>query len=140
MKLLTKNTDYAVRALLVLSSDPGKYISARDVADEQRMPYQFTRKILNQLINSGYVISRDGAGGGFRLIEDPDSIKLVELIGIFQGRIQLSECMFRNKLCHNRDTCVLRENIKRIERIIEDEFREITIGSLLDQMRKKNER
>jgi Rrf2 family protein len=104
------------------------------------MPYQFTRKILNQLINSGYVISRDGAGGGFRLIEDPDSIKLVELIGIFQGRIQLSECMFRNKLCHNRDTCVLRENIKRIERIIEDEFREITIGSLLDQMRKKNER
>ena len=40
MKLITKNTDYAIRALMVLAKHKGEYVSAREIAGEEKLPYQ----------------------------------------------------------------------------------------------------
>jgi Rrf2 family cysteine metabolism transcriptional repressor len=131
MKLLTKHTDYAVRALLVLAQNKETFVSAREIANEQNIPYQFLRRILQELIKHKLVISKEGSEGGFKINQDPASIKVEEIIRIFQGNIQLSECMFRKKLCDNRSVCVLRKQIQRIEEIVSREFTKITIESLL---------
>lgn len=62
MKVLTKNTDYAVRALISLGMKSGGWTSARAIADEQTIPYQFLRRILQELIRNGLVESKEGAG------------------------------------------------------------------------------
>ncbi len=134
MKVLTKNTDYAIRALLELSFEDEHFISAKEIAQKQDIPYEFLRKILNRLIREGIVISREGGLGGFQLNLAPTKIKLTDLIRIFQGEIKLSECMFRKKICPNRKHCVLRQNILHVEKKVIDEFRLITIGSLKNQM------
>ncbi|KZK73553.1 MAG: Rrf2 family transcriptional regulator [Pelodictyon luteolum] len=131
MKVLNKNTDYAVRALLSLAGSQGVYMSAKTIATEQDIPYQFLRRLLQELIRHRLVVSREGASGGFMLKRDPDGIGLRELIEIFQGPVQVSECLFRKKLCLNRARCVLRHQILRIEQVVRDEFEKITIGSLL---------
>jgi len=133
MKLLTKNTDYAVRALLVLGKKPGEYISARDISKQQGIPYQYMRKILGTLIKKGLVVSREGGKGGFRIKKDPAGIKVADVITAFQGDIELSECMFRKKLCAKRASCVLREKIMEIESMVAERFRGITIKSLLKE-------
>jgi len=134
MKLLTKNTDYAIRALLVLGSRPDEYISARDIAKIQEMPYQYLRKILRELISAGFVESREGGRGGFKVKRAPAGIKVVDLMRVFQGEVQFLECMFRKSICNQRVACVLRKNIKRIEKAVAAEFERITIGSLLKEM------
>ncbi|TCD48796.1 Rrf2 family transcriptional regulator [Chlorobium sp. N1] len=131
MKVLNKKTDYAVRALLSLASSPGRYLSAKVIAAEQEIPYQFLRRLLQELIHHGLVVSREGASGGFMLKRDPDGVAVRELIEIFQGPVQVSECLFRKQLCKNRARCVLRHQILRIERVVQNEFEKITIGSLL---------
>ena len=135
MKLLTKNADYAVRALLVMGMSGEGYISARDIAKAQKMPYQYVRKILQSLISKGFAVSREGGRGGFKLKVSPDNIRVADVIELFQGEIKLSECMFRNKICQNRSTCVLRKNIERIEELVVKEFSDITIGKLLREMK-----
>jgi DNA-binding IscR family transcriptional regulator len=80
------------------------------------------------------VESKEGAGGGMRLAKDPHRIGITEVIEIFQGKIELSDCMFRRKICENRKTCVLRKEIKRIERVVVDEFSRISIGNLLGKI------
>ncbi|MBN2484036.1 MAG: Rrf2 family transcriptional regulator [Candidatus Omnitrophica bacterium] len=137
MKLITKNTDYAVRALLVLGGHPQEYISARQVALEQLIPYQYVRKLLRKLMHYDLVVSRDGAGGGFTLKSSPSKIKLADIIRIFQGDIQLSECMFRKKICPQRSRCVLRTHIMSIERLVEKEFNGITLESMLKELKGK---
>jgi len=137
MKLLTKNTDYAVRALLGLAQYPDGFISARTLARRQGLPYSYLRKILQVLIKEGVVESREGGEGGFRLLMAPEEIKLSDLISLFQGRIQLSECMFRRKVCPNRKTCVLRENLLDIEKTVKDKFNRLTIAKLIKQMYRK---
>lgn len=134
MKLLTKNTDYAIRALLVLAGKDDSYISARDIALEQNIPYQYLRKILQQMIDNGLVVSREGGKGGFKIKKSPLKIKVTDIIELFQGDIVFSECMFRKQLCQNRATCVLRKNIQKIEKLVTKEFGAITIYSLLTEM------
>jgi Rrf2 family cysteine metabolism transcriptional repressor len=52
---------------------------------------------------------------------------------MFQGNLDLAECLVKGEICSNRDSCVLRHEIKRIERIIQDEFGKITILSLMSE-------
>ncbi|RNA64901.1 Rrf2 family transcriptional regulator [Prosthecochloris sp. ZM_2] len=138
MQLLTKHTDYAIRALLTLAGHPDDYLSARRIAEEQQIPYQFLRGLLQELARAGFVSSREGAGGGVKLEKAPESISVREVIELFQGRVELSECMFRKQLCANRSNCVLRHQIMRIERLVSEEFDKVTIGSLLADLHAVN--
>jgi Rrf2 family protein len=135
MKVLNKETDYAVRALISLGMKPDNWVSARTISAEQAIPYQFLRRILQDLIRSGLVESKEGAGGGVRLGRVPEEIGVAEVIEIFQGKVQISECMFRKQLCSNRANCVLRHEIMRIERLVNNEFAKVTIGKLIDDLK-----
>ncbi len=135
MKLLNKNTDYAIRALLALAQSPDDFVSGRMIAASQSIPYAYLRRILQQLIHSGIVASKEGAGGGVRILKSADSIRVKDLIEIFQGRLQLSECMFRKKVCPNRATCALRHEVLAIEKKVNEEFGKLTLGKLLRKMR-----
>lgn len=131
MKLLSRNTDYAVRALMILGVRERDYTSARSISEVQRIPYSFLRKILQTLIQNGLVESREGGKGGFRLAVAPERIKLINLIRIFQGGIKFSECMFRKKVCFNRANCALRERILEIEHFVTKKFSALTIAELI---------
>lgn len=134
MKLLTKQSDYAIRALIEMARNEGGFISTREISERQDVPYQFLRRIIGDLIAEGLVESKEGAGGGVRLAADPSGITVPDVIGIFQGDIELSDCMFRKKICANRGTCVLRREIKRVEDIVRDEFSRISIKTLVERV------
>jgi Rrf2 family cysteine metabolism transcriptional repressor len=138
MHLINKDTDYAVRALLVLAGAQGEYVSSRQIAEVQEIPLPFVRRILQILVREKLAESREGKRGGVRLIKDPGMIRLSDVIRMFQGEIQLSDCMFRKKLCPNRPNCVLRRRLGVIEQKMIDEFKWITIQALLNDI--QNER
>ena len=64
MKVLTKNTDYAIRALLALEAQKGSYVSAKSIATGHDIPYQFLRRLLQEMIRHG------------RLRDVPENVKL----------------------------------------------------------------
>lgn len=131
MKLLTKETDYAIRAILDLARRSDGFVSSREISVREDIPLHFLRRILRKLITAGLVGSKEGVSGGARLEADPDEIRISDLIRLFQGDIQLAECMFRKKICSNRGNCVLRKRIKKIEKTVTEEFETMTIGDLL---------
>jgi Rrf2 family protein len=131
MKLLTKNTDYAVRALIHVAANPGRYIPASEIAKKESIPAQFLKRILQILIAEGFLSSKEGITGGVRLRREPGRISVIDIIRLFRGDFQISECMFRGKLCPNRPTCVLRARIQGIEQKITKEFEGISIADLL---------
>jgi len=137
MKLLTKNTDYAVRALLTLALAPkGEFVPSSAIAGAQAIPLPFLRRILHTLLEAGFVEAQEGKGGGTRLARTPDRISVGELIRVFQGPVEISQCLFRRRFCRNRSTCVLRHRLKGIEARLADEFESITIKNLLDDLKR----
>lgn len=131
MKLLTKNTDYAVRALLHLSRNGEGFISSREISREEKIPLPYLRRILQKLREEDLITAREGAGGGVKMNREPEEIQLNQVIEIFQGRMTLLDCVFRNEICFNIKTCPLRRRIKKIENTVMKELESVTIASLL---------
>jgi Rrf2 family transcriptional regulator, cysteine metabolism repressor len=134
MKLLTKQTDYAARALIFLAQHRDEFVSSNAMARKNKIPLHFLRQVLQTLIKKGIITSQEGVDGGVKISAKPQNIYLSDLIGMFQGKIQLSKCMFRNRVCPNRNHCVLRKRVKTIEKKIVDEFKGISIQTLLNDL------
>ena len=131
MKLLTKNTAYAIRAVIYLAKSKERFISSRQIAKYERIPLQFLRRILQILIKEGIVTSKEGIKGGVRLRPSPGNINLICLIKMFQGNIEFLDCMLRKEMCANLRRCALRKRIKQIEKKVITELKRITIANLL---------
>ncbi len=136
MKLITRDTDYAVRALCYMAGTKKQMISVPDLVKELKVPGPFLRKILQILNKEGVVRSSKGRGGGFTLAVVPKKIFLVDLIEIFQGPLKLNECIFKKRLCPNRTTCRLKKKIGAVERHVISELESVTIASLLGTVKK----
>jgi Rrf2 family protein len=130
VKLLTRNTDYAVRALLAMAARKS-IVTVPDLVAELKIPQPFLRRILQRLTKAGVLESLKGKGGGFVLKRAPANISLVDLMSIFQGPVQLNECLFKKKVCPNRTTCPLRSEISEIEDFTFTKLQSVTIAKLL---------
>lgn len=83
---ISAKADYAVRALLVLASQPDQQpMSGRAIAESQGMPVKFVENTLVELRNTGLVASRRGSGGGFMLARPADQITVADVIRAVDG-------------------------------------------------------
>ncbi len=133
MKLITRDTDYAVRALCFIAKSKEKIIPASMLVNKLRIPRPFLRQILQALNKKGILKSYKGLGGGFQLAVLPNQVFLVDLIRIFQGPLRLNECIFKKKICPNKNICMLRARISTIEKEVISELGSITIAALLNK-------
>lgn len=131
VKLITRDTDYAVRAICYIAKKKNNVVSVTELVNELRIPRPFLRKILQKLNKEKILKSHKGIGGGFELSIHPENIFVKDLIEIFQGSFKLNECVFRKKLCPNRGICKLKKRIDSIEDKVFFELKNINIASLI---------
>jgi Rrf2 family protein len=131
LKLLTRDTDYAIRALCCLARRPDEIASVNELVRILKVPRPFLRKILQTLNRSGLLRSYKGVGGGFAPGFPAEKIFLVDVIRIFQGPFKLNECFLRKRPCPGVRRCALKKRIDAIERHVVGELASITIASLL---------
>lgn len=131
MKLITRDTDYAVRALVYMADDPDRVTTVQELVEQLDMPMAFSRRILQKLSQKGIVASFKGKGGGFCIKKPLTQVQLFELMEAFQGRLSVGSCLFKKKLCPNTRVCPLRRKMKRVEQNVFSELRAITIASLV---------
>jgi Rrf2 family protein len=137
--LITRKTDYAVRALCSLARNGRRIVPVSELSEQLVIPRPYLRGILQILRKRGLLHSFRGKGGGFKLSRAPSDILLVDLVEIFQGPVKFDKCIFREHICPDMQTCVLREEIKSMEREVVERLRLITIESLLRRERKRGE-
>ena len=131
MKLITRNTDYGIRALCFIAKAEDRVVPVPELVKALNIPRPFLRKILQALTRRCFIRSYKGIGGGFRLSADAGSMRLVDLIEACQGPLEINECLFKKVLCPNRTACFLKKRIDRIELYIRKELGSITIGELI---------
>ena len=133
MKLITRDTDYAVRALVFIAQQSKDIISVRHLVEKLKIPKPFLRKILQVLNKERLLRSYKGQGGGFTLALAPNRIFLSDLIEIFQGPMKLDECFFKKRYCPNIKNCRLHKRLERIQRYVIHELKNITLATLLEK-------
>jgi len=105
---ITRQADYAVRAVLYLARNGDQRTATSMIAEEQRIPPSFLAKIVSQLSIAGLLHTSRGARGGVTLARTPKEITLLEVIEAIDGPIQLNECVGESSSCSFDDDCPLR--------------------------------
>jgi Rrf2 family protein len=136
MKLITRNTDYAMRALIYIAGRKNKTTSVSELVEKIKIPRPFLRKLLQKLNKEGILKSSKGQKGGFILAVAPQRIFLADLIKIFQGTLRLNECLFKKEPCPKTGICPLNKAIEAIEKDVLVELRAITVASLSSKFKR----
>ncbi len=131
MKLITREIDYAVRALIHLAANRNETVTVPELVDELGITRPFLRKIMQLLARAGVIESYKGNKGGFRLIKKPGDIYLIDLIEIFQGKFSLNECLLNKDICPNKSNCILKDRVDDIEEKVKKELESIDLKSLV---------
>ena len=85
---LTVKSEYACLALIDLAENYNKGLcKTSEIARRKKIPKKYLEQILLLLNRGGYVTSRKGAGGGYKLSKAPEKISVAEIIRLIDGAI-----------------------------------------------------
>ena len=119
---LTSFTDYGLRMLMRMASDPGQAFSTADMAEEFKLSRNHLTKIMQRLAQGGIVETRRGGNGGAVLRSSPAEIRLGDVVRLLEQGQALVEC-FRpgGGDCTIDCCCRLKLRLRQAEsRFIED--------------------
>ena len=114
--MITREADYAIRAVLELASrDAG--CSAAELARATQVPYPFLRRVLQKLTAARLVATRRGRTGGVRLARASAAISLLDVArAIDPATITLNSCLRDGGACARRTCCTAQTALVRIQR------------------------
>ena len=93
MLSFSRKTDYALVALAYLGQQrlAGQpMVSARQIAEQFKLPVPLLMNILKDLAHCGIIDSTRGAHGGYQLSADPSKVTLLDVVDAIEGPARLA--------------------------------------------------
>ena len=134
MLRIGKLTDYAMLILSQMAREPDLVLSATSLAEVLHLSAPTVSKILKMLSDAKLVSSVRGAEGGYHLARPPASITVVDIISAMEGELAMMECCESTTLCAIDSVCTLRENWRKINKVIHTLLTKFTILDMLEPL------
>ncbi len=112
--MISSKTKYGLQALILLAKEYNKKpLLITEISEKELIPKKFLEAILLELKNKGYLASKKGRGGGYRLIKSPKQIKIGDIIRILNGPLAPTSCSSKTAYapcaeCKDVKTCKIR--------------------------------
>lgn len=105
--MLTTTSKYALRLLVELGRvETPDFVLGRTLADRTSIPRNYLAKVLTALRNADLVETVRGRNGGYRLGREAATIRLIEVVEIFEGIRSHPSCLLDvGAECSDADPC-----------------------------------
>jgi Rrf2 family nitric oxide-sensitive transcriptional repressor len=129
---LTSFTDYGLRILMRLGAEPERSLTTEALASELALSRHHLQKVVQALGRAGWVATRRGAGGGFRLAVPPEALTVGAVVRRLEAPQPLVEC-FRDDggACRLTPRCLLRHRLARAREAFLAELDRTTLADCL---------
>ena len=101
----TSTSSYAIQALVCLARKPEVWIQASEIAETTGVPRYYLVKILHSLRRSGFVTTKRGYAGGYRLGREAYEISLYDVVTAVEGTEIFEHCMLGPGRCASDRQC-----------------------------------
>lgn len=138
MKLSTKSR-YGLRILVQIAIDNlnGKKLSqGRIIAQKQDITDAYLEQIMIPLKRGGIVGTVRGCNGGYELRKPLEDITVLEVIELFEGLINLSDCSKGNTKCKRIEKCSTTYVWEHLSKLIREESGKITLAAIVEDYQK----
>lgn len=113
--MLSTTSQYAIRALSCLARmHQGDAVLGRDLSRQASVPGNYLSKIMLVMRNAGLVQATRGAGGGYRLARSSSSIRLLDIVSLFDSSAGQLECVLGGSPCDLNKPCAAHEHWKQV--------------------------
>lgn len=131
----TTQAEYGLICALHLARFGGERpVAARELAEAENLPADYTEKILRRLRQSGIVTAARGVTGGFTLARDADRISVKDIIDATEGSTFEINCRTHpvdTERCDEASACSIRPVWFALRRRIDALLSEIKLSDLL---------
>ena len=135
---LSKRTEYGLRAIVQLARLwPQHYVQSRDLSKQENLPNKFLESILLALRRGGYLESKVGSGGGYRLSRNPREIRVGDVIRRLEGRLSARDTDTAPRDTSPGETAVRLIN-QRLTDATDSVLDTITLEELLEEVNKRS--
>ncbi len=133
MAIITRETDYAVRALARLARE-GDWLAVSQIAEQEDVPEHFLRKIMQRLNEAGMVASRQGPFGGYRLAVPSEGITVLEILEAIQGPLVMNACFEDPDICDRVEFCPVRKRLAELQIELNARLSELSLTSIFEDI------
>ena len=134
MKISTRGR-YGLRILIdiALYDLASKPRMVREIAENQGISEKYISHLIIDLRKAGFIKSIRGAGGGYRLAKSPQQIKLLDIIEVMEGTINLVNCTEKNQICQRSVLCPAKDIWLQISQEFRTVLTKYTLQDFLNQ-------
>jgi FeS assembly SUF system regulator len=130
MLRISKLADYATMIMTHAARLPDHSLTAKQIAQEIKLPQPTASKILKLLAKAQLVCSQRGAQGGYQLLRKANEISLADIVAAIDGQIALTECSHGGSHCDLADNCATQNSWKLINQIVYQALSEISLADI----------
>jgi len=134
--VISQTTEYALRAMVILSSDTERAWSNSEIAELTKVPPDYLSKVLQQLTRAKLIESLRGSKGGFRLLKDPEKLTILEVVQTVDPLPRIRQCPLGLK-SHGIKLCALHRRLDSAMEMVEKAFAESTLSELISTEKTK---
>jgi Rrf2 family transcriptional regulator, iron-sulfur cluster assembly transcription factor len=128
---VNRQTDYAIRVLLMLAQQPqGTRLPTNEIGREMLIPPAFLPRIVAQLAQANLLLTFPGRDGGLQLPRPAAQITLKDVVEEMEGPMLLSECMTGEDACPFEGDCRVRCRWNNLQARILEELNSTTFADL----------
>jgi len=133
MKIINREVGYAIRSLCFMFMEKEEIVTTNYLASYFGISRPFLRRILQKLNQAGILKSYKGKNGGFKLAKSADKISMLDLIKIFQGELQLSNCYSKGQECPLINDCPIRKEIEKVQKKLISDLSMVSLKMLINR-------
>lgn len=126
---LSRFIDYAVRVLIYAAMFPDRLVTLNEIAAFYDISLAHLRKVVHKLGKLGYLKTCRGKHGGLRLQRTPAEINVGKVVGEFEGRQHLIDCV--GLQCVVLPACGLPGVLKRGHQAFYAELEKYTLADVI---------
>ena len=134
MVRLSKKVEYGLIAIRHIATRAhGDIVTAKEIADIYRIPYELLAKVLQKLTRSGLVVSHQGVRGGYTLAKPPGEIPVSTIIHAIEGTTpMIAQCMSDGpESCGVFTVCTIKSPLTKVQANIERAFNSMTLSEIV---------
>jgi Rrf2 family transcriptional regulator, cysteine metabolism repressor len=132
---LSKRTEYGLRAVVRLAQlGPRGYAQSRDLAEREHIPNKFLESILLALRRGGFLESKVGSGGGYRLSRLASQISMGEIIRRLEGRLTVKDAVDDSTSEPSGGTIAVHLMNRKLTEAVDRVLDELTLEELVEQV------
>ncbi|HUN90032.1 MAG TPA: Rrf2 family transcriptional regulator [Terriglobales bacterium] len=130
--MLSVTSQYALRALTQLARDRDeRSMLGKELAEKAEIPPNYLAKILLSLKNAGLLGTARGSRGGYWLVREPKTIRLIEIVQLFDQTAEPQPCILGQlERCSEDKPCSAHQRWHEIRRAYTNFLETTTIFDL----------